>query len=71
MSSADFDIAFITPVMIYGAQDQSERMSARDRGRAGRGIDPGPARRQSAAGLRQLVGLRRGYSAGAARSCDA
>lgn len=35
MSSADFDIAFITPVMIYGAQYLSEQMSARDRGRAG------------------------------------
>ncbi len=41
MSSTDFDIAFITPVMIYGAQYQSEQMSARDRGRAGRPADPG------------------------------
>ena len=32
MSSADFDIAFMTPVQIYGAQYQSERASRRERG---------------------------------------
>jgi hypothetical protein len=41
IASTDFDIAFITPVMIYGAQYQSEQMSAHGRGKAGRGIDPG------------------------------
>ena len=43
MSSSDFDIAFITPVMIYAAQSQFEQqMSARGRGGAGR-PDPGQA----------------------------
>ena len=42
MTSADFDVAFITPVMIYGAQYLNEQMSARDRGgRGGRSIDAG------------------------------
>jgi hypothetical protein len=31
MSSSDFDVAFITPVMIYGAQQQSEQASRRER----------------------------------------
>jgi len=36
MSSSDFDIAFITPVLIYGAQYQSEQVQGRERSR-----DPG------------------------------
>ena len=43
MSSADFDITFITPVLTYGAQHQSEQASRRDRGRGGRLTDAGPA----------------------------
>jgi S1-C subfamily serine protease len=31
-SSSDFDIAFITPVLAYGAQDRSEKASGRGRG---------------------------------------
>jgi len=34
MSSSDFDVAFMTPVLIYGAQHQSEQ----ERGRARRGV---------------------------------
>ena len=33
VTSADFDIAFITPVLIYGAQHQSEQAGGRDRSR--------------------------------------
>ena len=33
VTSADFDIAFITPVMIYGARHQSEQAGGRDRSR--------------------------------------
>ena len=33
MSSSDFDIAFITPVLTYGAQYQSEQASGRERRR--------------------------------------
>ena len=29
MSSADFDVAFITPVLVYGAQYQSEQGGTR------------------------------------------
>jgi hypothetical protein len=35
-SSADFDIAFITPVQIYGEQYQSEQANRRERGKGGR-----------------------------------
>ena len=41
-TSTDFDIAFITPVMIYGAQYMAELMRARDRGRGGRLIELAP-----------------------------
>ncbi|HEX7140380.1 MAG TPA: serine protease [Vicinamibacterales bacterium] len=41
MSSTDFDIAFITPVMIYGAQYLAEQANARDRGGAGQPGNPG------------------------------
>jgi S1-C subfamily serine protease len=40
MSSADFDIAFMTPVLVYGARAQSERMSGR---RDARSANPEPA----------------------------
>jgi S1-C subfamily serine protease len=45
ISSTDFDIAFITPVMIYGAQYMTELMRTRDRDRGGRLIvlDAGPS----------------------------
>ena len=33
MSSSDFDVAFITPVLIYGAQYQLEQARARERGK--------------------------------------
>ena len=39
MSSSDFDIAFITPVLTYGAQYQSEQASGRDRSREARTPD--------------------------------
>ena len=39
MSSSDFDIAFLTPVLTYGAQYQSERASGRERARATRTPD--------------------------------
>jgi hypothetical protein len=42
MSATDFDIAFITPVMINGAQYQAEQASARQRDRAGRPGEPVP-----------------------------
>jgi S1-C subfamily serine protease len=36
MASADFDIGFITPVLVYGAQYQAEQASKRDRSDRGR-----------------------------------
>ena len=42
MSSSDFDVAFITPVLIYGAQYQSEQASRRERGRGTRRSDAEP-----------------------------
>ena len=36
MSSTDFDIAFITPVVVYGAQYQGEQATKRDRNDRGR-----------------------------------
>lgn len=36
MSSTDFDIGFITPVIVYGAQYQTEQASRRDRNDRGR-----------------------------------
>jgi S1-C subfamily serine protease len=32
LSAADFDVAFITPVLVYGAQSQSEQARERERG---------------------------------------
>ena len=43
MTSSDFDIAFITPVLLYGAQHQSEQKSPRDLTRGGRSADAEPA----------------------------
>ncbi len=43
MSSSDFDIAFITPVLTYGAQYQSEQASGRDRSREARTPDAAQA----------------------------
>jgi S1-C subfamily serine protease len=43
VSSTDFDIGFITPVMIYGTQYFEEQMNARDQGRSGRPAGPGQA----------------------------
>ena len=42
MSASDFDVAFITPVMVYGAEYQSEQVRERDRSRGARtgGGDP-------------------------------
>jgi hypothetical protein len=40
ISSSEFDVAFITPVMIFGAQYLAEQMSARDRGRGTRAPVP-------------------------------
>ncbi len=42
MSSTDFDIAFITPVMIYAAEHPPARTTSRDRGRGGRPAPPEP-----------------------------
>src|SRR6184192_2774814 len=39
MSASDFDVAFITPVMIYGAQHQSEQAGRRERPRVPLGPD--------------------------------
>jgi S1-C subfamily serine protease len=39
MSSSDFDIAFITPVLTYGAQHQTEQKGRRDLTRGGRLTD--------------------------------
>jgi S1-C subfamily serine protease len=43
MSSSDFDIAFITPVLIYGAQHQAEQGRGRERRPGPRTPDPAPA----------------------------
>jgi S1-C subfamily serine protease len=43
MSSSDFDIAFITPVLTYGAQYQSEQASRRERSGGSRTPDAEPA----------------------------
>ena len=43
MSSSDFDIAFITPVLAYGAQSQSEQASGRARSQVPRTPDAGGA----------------------------
>jgi S1-C subfamily serine protease len=42
MSSSDFDVAFITPVLTYGVNHQSEKPRDRDRGDAMRTPDPQP-----------------------------
>jgi hypothetical protein len=42
--SSAFDIAFITPVMTYGVQYQSEQMSRRERGKGERSLEVEPAR---------------------------
>lgn len=41
LSMADFDISFITPIMIYGAQSRFEQISTRDRDATGRSADTG------------------------------
>ena len=70
MSSSDFDIAFITPVLAYGAQYQSEQ--AADASQQRRATpDAAAGARPPADGLRQLVRLRGGLSAGAAGPRDA
>ena len=43
MSSSDFDVAFMTPVLIYGAQSQSEQERGRERRGGSRTPDAGPA----------------------------
>jgi len=42
ISSADFDIAFITPVQVYGAQDRAERSGVGGQSAITRGADGGP-----------------------------
>ena len=43
MSSSDYDVAFITPVLTYGARYQAEQASRRERSKAGkRAIDVDP-----------------------------
>jgi S1-C subfamily serine protease len=42
LSSSDFDVAFITPVLVYGAQYQSEQLRGRGRSRGARAPDAGP-----------------------------
>jgi S1-C subfamily serine protease len=44
MSSSDFDIAFITPVLTYGAQQQSQQPRPRTTSKDTRKPDPEPAR---------------------------
>lgn len=53
MSSADFDIGFITPVLVYGAQYQAELSSRRER--TDRGRRPGTAREVDPPLLRPLM----------------
>ena len=43
ISSSDFDVAFMTPVLIYGAQSQSEEEKERERGGGARTPDADPA----------------------------
>ena len=43
MSSSDFDVAFMTPVLIYGAQSQSEQERGRERRGGPRPPEAGPA----------------------------
>jgi S1-C subfamily serine protease len=43
MSASDFEVAFITPVLIYGAEYQAEQARERERGRGGRTPGPDPA----------------------------
>jgi hypothetical protein len=43
MASSDFDIAFITPVMTYGSQYQTELARKRDRPSAARTAGPDPS----------------------------
>ena len=71
MSSSDFDVAFITPVLTYGAQYQSEQATGRERSRGARTPERGAGARAPAHGLRQLVRVRGGLSAGAAGPRDA
>jgi hypothetical protein len=40
VSSGDFDVAFITPVLTYGARYQEEQTRRRERGSAGRMTPP-------------------------------
>ena len=39
LSSSDFDVAFITPELTYGARDRAEQARARERGRGARTAD--------------------------------
>jgi S1-C subfamily serine protease len=43
MVSSDFDVAFMTPVLVYGAQSRSEEEKGRERGGGGRTPDADPA----------------------------
>src|SRR5260370_37766843 len=43
ISSSDFDVAFMTPVLIYGAQSQSEEEKERERAGGARTPHAGPA----------------------------
>ena len=43
MSSSDFDVAFITPVLTYGAQYQLEQSRGRERGRGARAPEAEPS----------------------------
>ena len=63
MSSSDFDIAFLTPVMVYGAQHSTQQANTRA-GRGARAVRSAAGKAGVAHGLRRLVGLLRGRSAG-------
>src|SRR5262249_33277980 len=43
MASTDFDVSFITPIMVYAAQARAAQMSSRDRGGAGGSSEGGLA----------------------------
>jgi S1-C subfamily serine protease len=45
MSSSDFDVAFVTPVLIYGVQYQSEQERGRERRTTSRTLDAPPVMR--------------------------
>ncbi len=71
MAASTFDVSFITPVLTYGAQYQSQQPRPRTTSKDTRKPEPEPTLVRPTAGLQQLVRVRHGLSAGAARPRDA